>query len=122
MIPQDFLHAGLFLLIIAAGFFDAVGDAIKDLRTHMAAHPYRDVWHIAKHLERAALIGIGLIWAPCVWWDGWATAITAVCGVVVGRAVWAATYRNPWVWLRLDERVKVRTGIKWLDKWLGIHW
>jgi hypothetical protein len=122
VIPQDFLHASLFVLIIAAGFLDAVGDSIKDLRTHMAAHPYRDFFHICKHLERAALVGVGLIWHPCMDWDKWATWITAAGGIVVGRYVWDAVYSCPWVWLRLDETVKVRTGIKWLDKWLGLHW
>lgn len=121
MIHQDFLHLGLFLLIVLHAFCDAAMDANAHLRIHLALHPLRDSWHIFKHVSRGALIGIGLIWAPCVWWDGWATAITAVCGVVVGRFVWDATYKNPWRWLRLDETIRIKTGIKWLDKWLGIH-
>lgn len=115
------IYAALFALIIGAAFFDAVMDAIKDLRTHLTAHPYRDAWHVAKHLSRLTLIGIGLAWPLCAR-DPWACAITAVCGVVIGRLVWTATYKTPWTWYRLDETWHISTGWKWLDKLLGLHW
>lgn len=112
----------LFFLIILHSFCDAAMDANSHLRIHLAQHPLRDSWHLFKHISRAALVGVGLIWHPCMDWDVWATWITAAGGIVVGRYVWDAVYSCPWVWLRLDERVKVRTGIKWIDKWLGLHW
>jgi len=116
------IHLLLFLLIVLHAFCDAAMDANAHLRIHLALHPLRDSWHIFKHVSRGALIGIGLIWAPCVWWDGWATAITAVCGVIIGRAVWDATYKQPEFWLSWDESLHIGTGIKWIDKFLGLHW
>jgi hypothetical protein len=119
----------LFILMLLSGFFDAIGDSIKDIKTHFGdsgdalghkGHPYRDFFHVCKYFERLTLIGIGLAWPLCMR-DPWACVITTACGIVVGRYVWDAVYSCPWVWLRLDERVKLRTGIKWLDKWLGIH-
>ena len=55
-------------------------------------------------------------------WDPAATWITAACGVALGRYLWEALYGMPWVWMRLDMRIKIRTGWPWLDKLLGIHW
>jgi len=60
---------------------------------------------------------------PLCWeWDPAVTTIVLVCGVGTGRLVWDATYRNPWRWFRLDENIRIRTGWKWLDKFLGLHW
>jgi len=127
---QDFLHLGLFALIITAAASHAVMDAIKDLRTHFGdagvngyyGHPYRDFWHLAQYIRTAALVGVGYIWRPCMDWDPTATWITAACGVALGRYLWEALYGMPWVWMRLDMRIKIRTGWPWLDKLLGIHW
>lgn len=125
------IYVFLFVCIILSGFFDAIGDSLKDIKTHFGdagdalgrkGHPYRDFFHVVKHLERAALIAIGLLLPSCWWDDPWACAICAVCGVIVGRAVWDATYAQPEYWLRIDESWHISTGIKWLDKWLGIHW
>jgi hypothetical protein len=121
----------LFILMLLSGFFDAIGDSIKDIRTHFGdagdalgrkGHPYRDFFHLCKYLERSALIGIGLTLHQAWWDDRIAWAIAVLCGLIIGRAVWNATYKQPEYWLALDERVRVRTGWKWLDKWLGIHW
>ena len=119
---HDFLHLGLFGLILWVGFFDAVMDAIAIQRIHMGYSPLRDTWHLAKYMMRGGLVGIGII-LPAAWeWDKWATAIVLSCGLVIGKFVWDATYSNPWRWFRMDETVKIRTGWRWLDKLLGIHW
>jgi len=115
------IYAALFALIIGAAFFHAVMDANAHLRIHLAQHPLRDSWHVAQWLRMACLIGIGLAWSPCAR-DPWACAITAVCGVVLGRLVWTAVYKTPWTWYRLDETWHISTGWKWLDKLLGLHW
>lgn len=124
------IHIALFLLIVAAGFFDSIGDSLKDLKTHFGdagdalgrkGHPYRDFFHLCKYFERACLVGIGYVLPRCWWDDQWACAIVTICGIVVGRAVWDATYRQPEFWLALDERVKISTGWKLLDRLLGFH-
>ncbi len=122
MIWQDFIHPVLFALIVAVGFFDAVMDAIAIQRIHMGYSPLRDAWHISKHLVRAGLIFMGMLLPLCWEWDPAVTTIVLVCGVGTGRLVWDATYRNPWRWFRLDENIRIRTGWKWLDKFLGLHW
>ena len=119
---QDFLHLGLFAAIILHAVCDGAMDANAHLRIHLSLHPLRDSWHLQKHCSRACLIAIGLL-LPAAWeWDKWATAIVLSCGLVIGKFVWDATYSNPWRWFRMDETVKIRTGWRWLDKLLGIHW
>ena len=125
------IYACLFLLIVVAGFFDAIGDSLKDLKTHFGdtgdalgrkGHPYRDFFHAAKYFERACLIGIGFVLRLSWWDDQWACAIVAVCGIIVGRAVWDATYKQPEFWLFCDESLHLGTGWQWLDKVLGFHY
>jgi hypothetical protein len=125
------IHLCLFLLIVAAGFFDAIGDSLKDIKTHFGdagdalgrkGHPYKDFFHLVKYGERACLIGIGLVYPMAHYDDRWAALIALASGLIVGRAVWDATYKQSEFWLRLDEQIKISTGIKWLDKWLGLHW
>lgn len=115
-------YAALFAAMLLAGVFDAVCDGIKDVRTHLSAHPYRDVFHLSKHAARLCLLTIGAL-LPGAWWDDPVSmAITVVCGLVMGKLVWDAVYKRGWDMVRLDERVKITTGWKWLDKWLGLHW
>jgi len=116
------IHICLFLLIVAAGFFDAAMDANSHLRIHLAKMPLRDCWHLQKHLLRACLIGIGLVYPMAHYDDRWAALIALASGLIVGRAVWDATYKQPEFWLALDERLHIGTGIKWLDRFLGLHW
>jgi len=122
MIWQELIHPALFALIVATGFFDAVMDAITIQRIHMGYSPLRDTWHICKHLVRSGLVLVGML-LPQGWaWDPAAARIVFVSGLVTGRLVWDVTYRNSWRWFRLDETIKIRTGWKWLDKFLGFHW
>ena len=122
MIHQDFLHLGLFLLIVLHAFCDAAMDANAHLRIHLSLHPLRDSWHIFKHISRACLLVCGAL-LPAAWdWDKWATVIVVGCGIVIGKFTWDAVYSNPWRWLHLDETLKVRTGWKFLDKFLGLHY
>ena len=114
-----YLHLMACLLLHA--FADAVQDAIKDRRTHLAQHPYKDGWHLAKHISRFALLMAGWGIAFGVLFSPPATLIVAAAGLVIGRKVWDVTYKQPERWLALDERLKLSTGVKWLDKWLGFH-
>ena len=79
------VHLLLFLLIIAAGFFDAVMDAISHLRIHLGRHPLKDTWHLAKHLMRLSLIAIGLVYPMAHWDDRWAACIALACRDMGGR-------------------------------------
>lgn len=124
------IYAAMFALIMLSAVCDAAGDAIKDYRTHLGdsgdaqgrkGHPYKDFWHGAKHLNRAALIAIGL----CVWpatAHTLAFIITLFGGFFIGGFVWAAVYDMGAFWYALDERVKISTGWRWLDKVLGFHY
>lgn len=115
-----FLHLLACLLLHA--FADGVQDAIKDRRTHLAQHPYRDAWHSCKLVSRLSLLMAGWDIAFGVLFSPPATVIVAAAGLVIGRKVWDVTYRQPERWLALDERLKLSTGWKWLDKQLGFHW
>ena len=120
----------LFLMIVFAAFFHAVGDSIKDIKTHFGdagdasgrkGHPYRDFFHLVRLCERAALILTGYVIRPA-FADPWAASLTIACALVIGRLVWERVYACPDYWLAVDETVKMGTGWKWLDKLAGFHW
>lgn len=100
---------------------DAACDGIKDIRTHKGQHPYRDFWHLCKHLSRMSLILLGMLMIlvddklqllavlgfSCIWyWFLWNH-------IYVFRA--QEMYE-------CDESFHISTGIKWLDKLFGFHW
>ena len=115
-----FLHLLACLLLHA--FCDGAMDAIKDLRVHLARHPFSDFWHGLKLVSRLSLLMAGWGIAFGVLYSPPATLIVVAAGLVIGRKVWDVTYRQPDRWLALDERLKLSTGWRWLDKMLGFHW
>ena len=115
------IYLALFCLIVLAAASHAVMDAISHKRIHLARHPLRDAWHCAQHIRVAALILTGYALRPA-FADPWAASLTIACGLVIGRYVWVVTYAEPEYWLRIDETLKIRTGWKWLDRILGLHW
>lgn len=116
------IHAALFCLIVLAAASHGIMDAIKDLRTHLARHAYKDFWHAMQHIRVASLLLAGYV-SPISWRaDVWAFAICAGCGLVIGRMVWERVYACPDYWLAVDETLKIGTGWKWFDKLCGFHW
>ena len=115
------IYLALFALIVLAAASHAVMDAISHKRIHLARMPLRDTWHLAQHIRVAALILTGYALRPA-FADPWAATLVIACGLVIGRGVWVRVYDCPDYWLAVDETLKIRTGWRWLDKLLGLHW
>lgn len=117
---EQLLWWGLLLVLICGyAVSDAIMDAIKDYRTHIAKHPYRDFWHLMKHVGRACFF-----FASGVFFEqfGVQTVLLSIVGVGMGGAVWDIVYGMPATWMRLDESIHISTHWAWLDKKLGFHW
>jgi hypothetical protein len=122
MIAEDLLHPALFLLILIAAGTHAIMDSIKDYRTQIAMHPYRDFWHLVQIIRMLAILDIGRIWGACLEWDQAQTYLVAALALICANFLWDALYKMPWTWFRLDTMIQCSTGWKWLDKRLGFHW
>jgi hypothetical protein len=109
----------IFMLIYA--MCDAAMDGIKDIRTHLGLHPYKDFWHACKHLSRVCLIGLGMITVHVQ--DKIVFLIVFVVTCIISLAVWEFVYDTANLYaFKWDESLHISTGWKWLDKKLGFHW
>jgi len=109
----------IYMMIYAA--CDAAMDGIKDIRTHMALHPYKDFWHLCKHLSRVCLISMGMMIVLVQ--DKPVLALCLVVGGIIALGVWEFVYDTANLFaFKWDESLHISTGWKWLDKKLGFHW
>jgi hypothetical protein len=115
------------MFTIAAGAFyafcDAVNSNIRDVRTHKAAHPYRDMYHLMIHLGRFSLFafsgGAIKLWqlSGALW-----GSVEIVSAVAVSYWVWRSIYQDDAeLCYAIDESTRISTGWPWLDKLLGFH-
>lgn len=108
------------LLLITIILFDAVANGILDsIDHHKGARTLRDFWHVMKYVDRALLIGVGacLVFARWRWWY----IFPAPLGLVAFKEVWNYVYYDyAELWVRIDDTLELSTGIKWLDRFLGI--
>ena len=105
-------------------------DAIKDYRTHIGKHPYRDYWHILMLITKISFIIIGIfnvlefnILPFNVLLNIVFIVFLNISFMVLSVVVWDYNYNDPeHKWYEKDETLKISTGIKWLDKLIGLHW
>lgn len=115
--------AGEIALLSAVlyAFCDAAMDAIRDKRTHLGLHPYRDFWHLLKHLSRLFLCSFAIFSFGVEGWGG--TAFVAGMSIFCSYWIWKVVYEEGSdYFFDVDEKMRISTGIKWLDKLLGFHW
>jgi hypothetical protein len=119
------------LLSILSGRSHGIMDCIKDWRTHLGQHPYRDYWHLQQYIRF-----IGLFLAGGLFFDIASYNITLIYFILPAIAFyklfqnkyyyghWLNQYVRHAHRLRLfakDEKFKITTGNAWLDKQLGFH-
>lgn len=100
---------------------DAIMSCICDERTRQGAPPYRDFWHACLHVSRAGLTVFGLCLG--LTWGGQSIVLAAI-SVATAFLLWRLIYCDEFdraVWYRVDERVKLSTGVAWIDRLLGFH-
>ena len=117
-LTTDFLI--LCLCFLAIAILDSVGDAI---RRASPLRPVRDFWHIVKHLNRATLMIAGYyLINNALSFSVLQYSLLLIWIIVLKLFVWNIIYYNYWMaCIEMDEKVKITTGIKRLDKFIGLH-
>lgn len=129
-----------FVLIFMATYSicKAESDKIKDYRTHLAAHPYGDYWHLCEHgiTLSAIMIGMNLMY-EFMWifrYYGYFRLLAIVscialvfiyfiAAVVLKIFIWGPVYMtDPAKAVYTDETWQMPSFGKWIDKFLGFHW
>jgi len=104
------------IAVIASATIDAIQDSIDHKK---GARTLYDVWHIAKLLNRAILILIGFLLGRSALSIYLVTIF--VVAITVGSYLWDYIYKNHWeTFVNLDNTVDIKTGIKFIDKRLGL--
>ena len=107
----------LLISVIGVAVFDGIQDNIDH---HKGAQGLRDVWHLIKYINRAFTVLTGIAITQLMW--HWLLIPAIIILLVFAKLVWDYFYYNyVEFWQRLDNTVKITTGIKWLDKILGFH-
>jgi|SRR3990167_4484300 len=102
-------------MILLTGALNGIMDNI-DHHKGMAA--LRDIWHLVKHLDRLALIGVGIMGLRFRWSGRKVLLMIAV--VILSKFVWDYFYTHQVeFWYRLDETVNFPSLGKFLDDLLG---
>lgn len=132
MNKKTFLKYLLDLLIILLIIIisDAIMDSIKDYRVHLGQHPFRDFWHLLKHLKHISLILFGCEIMFCIdifKQDLKRLLITIISFIIIlillHYLVWQSIYNIPEFWFIIDETFQVPISFgKIIDKLIGIHW
>ena len=114
------------LAVVLYSITDGVQDSITFKRVHEGKHPFKDVWHIAKHLSRFFLIMLGFTFAISVMYApglAWVFNILILFGLslFLKDTIWdKLIYDYNEQLYEADENVNITSGIPWLDKLLGL--
>jgi len=102
--------------------YNAIMDHIMFFRTHGAGHPYRDYWHLSKHISRGGLLllsfGLGLQIQSIGWYFLLNVLFIPLFYIIWRRYAFAKPSNKYYL---TDESMKLSIGIKLLDKALGFH-
>lgn len=133
------LSLSIFLAIfitssVMYGVYNGRADAIKDYRTHLGdekgGHPYRSAWHLYNLIGKVGLFFcgysfFGLFYSLFVLSDFYYIIfiiIWIVLSFYFSWNLWEYSYRGQGEkWYKVDETMKLKTGISWLDYFLGFH-
>ena len=118
----------LFAPLLLYACVDGSSDFLSVHRGH------NDLWHALKYLSRLLLLVIGWRLSALDWTDigfraMWLNVLVGctyivVYTLIVKVAVWDVankSLRCRSFISRMDDRFKVSTGVKWLDRFLGFH-
>lgn len=113
----------LLITLSLAAMFNGMQDHIMFYRTHIGKHPYRDFWHICKYIVMLTLILSGIILEKIISFLGFKTFLLFVPLITLHYIFkFFAFIGPPDKFYNVDETFKIRTGCKWLDKILGLHY
>lgn len=110
---------------------DAIMDNITFHRVHLAKHPFRDYWHLKKHVARLSLFLAGVAFTSIIVTSIILKFFVLMTAILVIWLAYVALLKTKWNKIALspdtfyfdkDETMKITTGCKILDKWLGFHW
>ena len=127
----------LYLVLSLGGLLGhAISDAVTDSLTVKKinldhAEPLKDFWHLMKWCRR---IGLSLFWVFLVVfcyefdWDLWTLAslplFLLVYIYILKDKVWNHFFKRldlRWKYMQLENTMRITTGSKKLDMWLGLH-
>ena len=112
---------GMIIGAITYAICDGAMSAIRDVRTREAGPPYKDFYHLLLHVGRLSLI-FATFSATRIDLPWYYVLVLALPSILLGDQLWRCVKEDEWFWVALDDRIHVSTGIRWLDKWLGMHW
>lgn len=120
--------------IIMYGIYNGRADAIKDYRTHLGdaagGHPYRSAWHLYNMTGKAGLFFGGCSFMGLIYCFYIISDIVMIVFAIIWMVIsfylswefWEYNYRcQGKKWYEVDETMKLKTGIGWLDYFLGFH-
>lgn len=133
IVAETLTIAALVISLALAAWSKGRADAIKDFRTHLGdkgdelgrvGHPYRDYWHFLDQIRTLATALAGASYALESAFGSWflAVLIVVVLVPVFKRLIFNLEYyADPEELYRREMILKISTGSKRLDKWLGYH-
>lgn len=107
----------IFLLVLVN-----ISDAFMDGLSHRTLHrPLRDFWHICKYINRASLLIIGYLFIT--YFSILMLIIISIITILLKIYLWDYIYYDCYeLAIKLENKIKISTGIKWLDRFLGLHY
>jgi len=116
-----YITLAIFAILLHARY-NGIMNHIMFYRTHIGGHPYRDYWHLCKHLSRAGLILLGASSFAIIQLVGF-YSLWLIATLPGFYFVWHfhAFMKPPDKYYIVDETLKLSTKISWLDKALGFH-
>lgn len=108
----------MLVALLFCAKYNGIMDSIMFYRTHLGQHPYRDYWHLCKHITRIGLLLSGAMVVLAEW-----LSLIILLSLPTLYNVWKYhAYAEPREkYYDVDETLKISTGIDWLDKILGFH-
>jgi len=109
----------LILVTITASISNAIMDNI-DFHFSDRLRSMKDFWHIMKYVWGVCLISVGAIGSHMVWRLDFDLLAYGV--VLIGsKFLWDHLFYNYTAFfVNIDETLKIKTGIAWLDRLLGL--
>lgn len=112
-------------MIVVLSIVTLIGSAANAIMDNMDFHypdrlrSMKDFWHLMKYIWMGCLIGVGAIGSHIVWRPDFDLLVYIV--VLFGsRYIWDHLFYNYTAFfVNIDETLKIKTGIAWLDKLLG---
>lgn len=121
---ENIIYSILFFFsAILYGYTSGGLHSIIMIRTHLAKHPYRDVWHLLNWGIIISLVLCGYYLYPLIKSiNFYYLFILVIFSCICSYFLREYEIKQTEYWFQLDENIHLSTGIRWLDLFLGFHW